>query len=224
MFSCFPPRSLPRPAVSSTGPWGIGGDGVAPARHPHWGLRQMRVPRSERDATWVTRPERSPVTKQALAATAAKPDVEETWTSAPAQAGDVPARVVKPVGAAETLPAVSLRARWRLAPRLRRHTRSPGARARSLALAEADKVDRLAIRGDADRDGTEIRDQQAAPGRGHLGLSRANGPATAPKACPGTVQLLRGISEGALDLGQCHRGDSDTHARQRIRLSGTQSG
>jgi acetyl esterase/lipase len=36
----------------------------------------------------------------------AKPDVEATWITVPAEAGDVPVRIVKPPGAAETLPAV----------------------------------------------------------------------------------------------------------------------
>lgn len=40
------------------------------------------------------------------AAPIAKPDVEETWITVPAEAGDVPVRIVKPAGAAETLPAV----------------------------------------------------------------------------------------------------------------------
>ncbi len=40
------------------------------------------------------------------AAPIVKPDVEETWITVPAQVGDVPVRIVKPAGAAGTLPAV----------------------------------------------------------------------------------------------------------------------
>ena len=40
------------------------------------------------------------------AAPIAKPDVDETWITVPAEVGDVPVRIVKPPGATEVLPAV----------------------------------------------------------------------------------------------------------------------
>src|ERR687892_1501486 len=40
------------------------------------------------------------------AAVIAKPDVDETWITVPAEVGDVPVRIVKPLGATGPLPAV----------------------------------------------------------------------------------------------------------------------
>lgn len=40
------------------------------------------------------------------AARVARPDIEVAWTTVPAEADDVPVRIVKPAGAAGTLPTV----------------------------------------------------------------------------------------------------------------------
>ena len=40
------------------------------------------------------------------AAPIAKPDIDETWITVPAEVGDVPVRIVKPLGATGPLPVV----------------------------------------------------------------------------------------------------------------------